>query len=162
MNDTDRLATIEIDDANLPFASKEVQQERQVAIYDILQENSFAIPDRGDRSAPSGPYNLHLGMLESRVVFKIGSDEHKQIVEFQISLVPLRGVIKDYFRICTSYYSAVKSYPRHQIEAIDMARRGIHDEGSRLLQEKLAGKIAVDTDTARRLFTLVCVLQTYR
>ncbi|MEM9795188.1 MAG: UPF0262 family protein [Pseudomonadota bacterium] len=151
---TDRIAHIEIDDANLPTPTPEIEQERAVAIFDLLEENSFAL-SRDD--APTGPYKLSLAIRERRLVFDIATDAG-EAGAFHLSLGPFRQVVKDYWQICESYFDAVKTLPPSQIEAIDMARRGIHNEGARILQERLEGKADVDIDTARRLFTLICVL----
>jgi uncharacterized protein (UPF0262 family) len=129
-----------------------------VAIFDLLEDNSFALPKREDRAVPTGPFRLGLAIREGRLVFDIGSEAGDKVGEFHLSLGPFRQVVKDYFQICESYFEAVKRLPPSQIEAIDMARRGIHNEGARVLQERLDGKAEVDIDTARRLFTLICVL----
>jgi uncharacterized protein (UPF0262 family) len=107
---------------------------------------------------PTGPYRLGLSIKDKRLVFDIDTDTHQRAAEFHLSLTPFRQVVKDYWAICESYYDAVKNMPPSQIETIDMARRGIHNEGARILEERLDGKAEVDTDTARRLFTLMCVL----
>ena len=154
---TARICHIEIDDSGLPAPTPEIEQERRVAIFDLLEDNSFA-PVSREGAVPPGPYRLALAIRERRLVFDIASDETDGRAEFHLALGPFRQVIKDYFQICESYFDAVKRLPPSQIEAIDMARRGIHNEGARVLQERLEGKAAVDIDTARRLFTLVCVL----
>ncbi|NOD35415.1 MULTISPECIES: UPF0262 family protein [unclassified Ruegeria] len=153
-----RISHIELDDRNLPPPTPEIEQERKVAIYDLLEENSFSLPKRDDRVVPDGPYRLQLSIRDKRLVFDVATEEEQKAAEFHLSLGPFRQVVKDYFQICESYFDAVKSLPPSQIETIDMARRGIHNEGSRVLQERLEGKADVDTDTARRLFTLICVL----
>ena len=152
------IVHIEIDDANLPPPTPEIEQERKVAMFDILEDNSFKLPDHLDKAYPSGPYRLALAIREKRLVFEIETEEHQKAAEFHLSLSPFRQVVKDYWAICESYYDAVKNMPPSQIETIDMARRGIHDEGARILEERLEGKAEVDNDTARRLFTLMCVL----
>ena len=129
-----------------------------MAVYDLLEENSFGLPVRDGKAILPGPYRLHLAIREGRLVFGITAEEETPVGEFHLSLGPFRQVVKDYFQICESYFEAVKRLPPSQIEAIDMARRGIHNEGARVLQERLEGKADVDTDTARRLFTLICVL----
>ena len=163
-----RLASVSIDDAALPPPTPEIEQERRVAIFDLLEDNAFALPDG---RAP-GPYHLLLAIREGRLVFDLsvadagaeggdgagGGTTGERAAEFHLSLGPFRQVVKDYFQICEAYFSAVKTMPPSQIEAIDMARRGIHDEGARVLIERLDGKAEVDRDTARRLFTLICVL----
>ena len=152
------LTHIEIDDAGLPAPTPEIEQERRVAIFDLIEENRFALPGREGRDVPAGPYRLPLAIREKRLVFDIRTEDESPAQEFHLSLGPFRQVVKDYFQICESYYEAVKRLPPSQIEAIDMARRGIHNEGARVLQERLEGKAEVDDATARRLFTLICVL----
>jgi uncharacterized protein (UPF0262 family) len=152
-----RLCKIEIDDRGLLPPTAEIEQDRRVAIFDLLEENHFDLPMREGRAA--GPFALALGIREGRLVFDLTTEEGAKVVEFHLSLGPFRQVAKDYFQICESYFDAVKRLPPSQIEAIDMARRGIHNEGARVLQERLEGKAVVDTATARRLFTLICVLQ---
>ncbi|THD75894.1 UPF0262 family protein [Thalassobius vesicularis] len=153
-----RITHIELDDSNLPPPTPEIEQERKVAMFDLLEENSFDLPKRDDRVVPEGPYHVGLSIKEKRLVFDIASEAGEKAAEFHLSLSPFRQVVKDYWSICESYFDAVKNLPPSQIETIDMARRGIHNEGARILQERLEGKAEVDTDTARRLFTLICVL----
>ncbi|MBK5945132.1 hypothetical protein CCR83_01385 [Rhodobacter veldkampii DSM 11550] len=153
-----RISRVEIDDAGLPAPSPEIEQERKVAIYDLLEDNSFALPGRNGAAPPEGPFCLNLSIREGRLVFDTCSETGEKVAEFHLSLGPFRQVVKDYFQICHSYFEAVKRLPPSQIEAIDMARRGIHNEGARVLQERLDGKAELDIDTARRLFTLICVL----
>ncbi|MBL4917747.1 UPF0262 family protein [Szabonella alba] len=153
-----RICHITIDDSGLRAPTPEIEQERKVAIFDLLEDNAFALPQREDRSVPVGPYQLGLAIREGRLVFDIATETTEKVGEFHLSLGPFRQVVKDYFQICESYFEAVKRLPPSQIEAIDMARRGIHNEGARVLQERLEGKAEVDIDTARRLFTLICVL----
>ena len=152
------LKNVTIDDSGLPPPTPEIEQERRVAIFDLLEDNSFSIPERDGRSLPKGPYDLDLSIRDRRLVFRISTDDGAAVAEFHLSLGPFRQTVKDYFQICESYFDAVKKLPPSRIEAIDMARRGIHDEGARLLQERLQGKAVVDSGTARRLFTLICVL----
>lgn len=153
-----RICHIEIDDRGLPPPTPEIEQERKVAIFDLLEDNSFALPARNGAVPAPGPFRLGLSIREGRLVFDIASDTEEKVAEFHLSLGPFRQVVKDYFQICASYFDAVKRLPPAQIEAIDMARRGIHNEGARTLQERLEGKADLDIDTARRLFTLICVL----
>ncbi|WBU55442.1 UPF0262 family protein [Paracoccus sediminicola] len=153
-----RISKIEIDDSDLPPASPEVAQERKVAIYDLLEENSFGLPGREGQEIPPGPYALKLAIREGRLVFDISTEGGEKVGEFHLSLGPFRQVVKDYFQICDSYYDAVKNLPPAKIEAIDMARRGIHNEGARTLEERLEGKAEIDSPTSRRLFTLICAL----
>ena len=153
-----RIAKIDLDDRGLPPPTPEIEQERRVAMFDLLEDNSFTLPARDGREVPEGPYNLGLSIREKRLVFDIRTEADDPAGEFHLSLGPFRQVVKDYFQICESYFDAVKTLPPSQIETIDMARRGIHNEGARVLQERLEGKALVDIDTARRLFTLICVL----
>jgi uncharacterized protein (UPF0262 family) len=152
-----RISAIALDEKTVLRRTREIEQEREIAIYDLLEANSFALA-----GSPGGPYKLILGIEENRLVFDIrlddGSEHAKEHGRVMLSLTPFRKVIKDYFLICDSYFKSIRNAPPSQIETLDMTRRGIHDEGSRLLEERLKGKIAVDHDTARRLFTLVCVL----
>ena len=153
-----RLTAITLDDRNLPPPTPEIEQERKVAIFDLLEDNSFVLPKREDRAVPDGPFQLNLSIRERRLVFALADVADQDLGEFHLSLGPFRQVVKDYFQICESYFDAVKTLPPSQIETIDMARRGIHNEGARILQERLETKADVDIDTARRLFTLICVL----
>ena len=146
-----RLQSVEIDEDSLAAVSRDQEQERQIAIFDLLEENYF-FPE----GAQTGPYDLRMGLLENRLVLDVrGPDYEKRHI---LSLSPFRMLIKDYFLICESYYQAIRNSTPQQIEALDMGRRGLHNEGSELLRERLAGKIEVDHDTARRLFTLICAL----
>ena len=153
-----RLFQIEIDDRGLPAPTPEIEQERRVAIFDLLEDNSFELPNAPTGEASKGPYKLTLAIRERRLVFDIVSKSDKKLTEFHLSMGPFRQVVKDYFLICESYFDAVKTMPPSQIETIDMARRGIHNEGARVLQERLDGKVILDEATSRRLFTLICVL----
>ncbi len=153
-----RLSYVEIDDDGLPAPTPEIEQERKVAIFDLLEDNSFALPERAGRAVPTGPFKLFLSICEKRLVFDLKDEAGDQVAQFHLSLGPFRQVVKDYFQICESYFDAVKTLPPSQIEAIDMARRGIHNEGARVLKERLEGKAELDNATARRLFTLICVL----
>lgn len=155
---TNRICHIEIDERGLARPTPEIEQERRVAIFDLLEENSFGLPLRDGWTPPEGPYRVLLAIRDGRLVFDIATETGDRIGEFHLSLGPFRQVVKDYFQICESYFEAVKRLPPSQIEAIDMARRGIHNEGASILRERLVGKAEVDTDTARRLFTLICVL----
>lgn len=153
-----KIIQIDLDDSGLPPPTPEIEQERKVAMFDLLEDNNFALPTREGRAVPAGPYKLGLAIRERRLVFAIATENGNPAGEFHLSLGPFRQVVKDYFQICESYFDAVKTAAPSQIETIDMARRGIHNEGARVLQERLEGKAEVDTDTARRLFTLICVL----
>ncbi|MDP7185605.1 MAG: UPF0262 family protein [Paracoccaceae bacterium] len=153
-----RIAHIELDDSNLPPPTPEIEQERKVAMFDLMEDNSFILPKRDDRLVPDGPYHVALSIRDKRLVFEVATDANQPAAEFHLSLGPFRQVVKDYWQICESYFDAVKNLPPSQIETIDMARRGIHNEGARILTERLEGKAEIDNDTARRLFTLICVL----
>lgn len=152
------LVHVELDDSGLPAPTAEVERERKVALFDLIEENNFGLVAREGRVVPAGPYRLTLSIKDRRLVFRVSTEDGQPASEFHLSVSPLKQVIKDYFQICESYFDAVKRLPPAQIEAIDMGRRGIHDEGSRQLLERLEGKIETDMATARRLFTLVCVL----
>jgi uncharacterized protein (UPF0262 family) len=148
-----RLVDIELDES-IGRSTPDVEHERAVAIFDLVEENTFRpVTDTGE-----GPYRLKLSLLESRLVFAISREDGEPVVTHILSLTPFRRIVKDYYMICESYYDAIRSSTPSQIEAIDMGRRGLHNEGSQTLLDRLAGKIEVDFDTARRLFTLVCVL----
>jgi uncharacterized protein (UPF0262 family) len=148
-----RLVEVTLDDTSIGRNNAEVGHEREVAIFDLLERNAFALEGHD-----GGPYTLHLSLADNRLVFTVGDQERAPIQHVMLSLSPFRRLVKDYFLICESYYQAIKTQPASKIEAIDMGRRGIHDEGSQLLMERLRGKIAVDIATARRLFTLLCAL----
>jgi uncharacterized protein (UPF0262 family) len=148
---TQHLKSIVIDDDSLAAASRDQEQERQVAIFDLLDSNYFEPAE-----SEGGPYDLRLSLIENRLAFDIVGPTYER--RHLLSLSPFRGVIKDYFMICDSYYSAIRSSTPQQIEALDMGRRGLHNEGSSLLRERLEGKVKTDLDTARRLFTLICAL----
>lgn len=152
-NDCRRIANVSLDERTVVRRSAEVEHERAVAIFDLIEENSFA-----PVGCDSGPFNLHLGIEENRLVLDIRNEEEAPVGKVVLALGPFRRVVKDYFTVCESYYTAIKSASPSQIEAIDMGRRGLHDEGAELLRERLAGKIDMDSNTARRLFTLICVL----
>ena len=150
------LKSIVIDEDSLAAASRDQEQERQVAIFDLLDGNYFEPAE-----AVGGPYDLRLSLIENRLAFDIagpGLESERWERRHLLSLSPFRGVIKDYFMICDSYYSAIRNSSPQQIEALDMGRRGLHNEGSSLLRERLEGKVKTDLDTARRLFTLICAL----
>jgi uncharacterized protein (UPF0262 family) len=149
-----KLAHIQLDEKTMVRRKPEVEHERNIAIYDLLEENYFA-PQGGDYS---GPYHLHLSLEENRLIFDVRSPEGPGLLQVPLALKSFQSIVKDYFLVCESYYSAIKKSSPAQIEAIDMGRRGLHNEGSELLRERLSGKIDVDFDTARRLFTLICIL----
>jgi len=150
---TERLTSVTLDDASVIRRSPEVEHERAVAIYDLLEENCFR--PLGDYS---GPYHLHLSIAETRLQLDIRDESGRQLDSVALPLLPFRRVVRDYFAVCETYYEAIKTASPARIEAIDMGRRGLHNEGSELLRERLGGKIEIDFHTARRLFTLICVL----
>jgi uncharacterized protein (UPF0262 family) len=149
-----RLSAITLDEASVVYRSRAIEQEREVAIYDLLEKNSFRL-----EGSDGGPYHLRLGMEENRLVLDVALEDDSPHGRVMLSLTPLRKVVKDYFLICENYYKAIRTAPPHQIEALDMARKALHDEGAAELSKRLEGKVETDFDTARRLFTLVCVLQ---
>jgi len=152
-SDTARLVDVELDET-VGRAAPDIEHERAVAIFDLVEENSFRpVGDEGP-----GPYKLRISLVDARLVFAISRESGEDVVTHILSLTPFKKIVKDYFMICESYYEAIRSATPRQIEAIDMGRRGLHNEGSQLLKDRLDGKIEVDFDTARRLFTLVCVL----
>ncbi len=148
-----RLVAVTLDEKSIGRSNEDVEHEREVAIYDLLEQNSFA-PVGHD----GGPYKLYLSIDGSRLAFDIRDEDDKPVVAHLLSLTPLRRVVKDYYIICDSYYQAIRTATPDKIEAIDMGRRAIHNDGSETLMERLKGKVEVDLDTARRLFTLICVL----
>ena len=153
MTDNARIISIEIDEKSLAPAGPDADHERKVAIFDILEGNIFRIIGHD-----GGPYSVVLSLADNRLVFDVAEDNGAPVRKMMLSLTTLRRVIKDYFMICDSYYDAIRNSTPSQIEAIDMGRRGLHNEGSQILTEKLADKVEVDFDTSRRLFTLVCAL----
>ena len=152
------LSDIKLDDRNLPPPTTEIEQERKVAIFDLLEKNTFKLPKEANKGITNGPFNLSLAIKDKRLIFDLSALKGERVAEFHLSLTPFKQVVKDYWSICESYYDAVKNLPPGQIETIDMARRGIHNEGARILLERLEGKAEIDYDTSRRLFTLICVL----
>jgi len=150
----ERIVHIELDRKTLVSRSPEVEHERAVAVFDLIEENQFA--PVGDFS---GPYRVALSIQDSnRLIFDIQDEAECSQGEIAISLGPFRRIIRDYFQICESYFDAIKRLSPSQIETIDMARRGVHNEGSQILQDRLGEKVEMDFKTARRLFTLLCVL----
>lgn len=145
------LSAVELDAATLPAASAEIEHERRVAIFDLVEKNSFE-----PAGAPGGPYRLMISLQDSRLAFDVSGPGFSRA--HVLSLSPFKGVIKDYLLICDSYYEALRGSSPSQIEAVDMGRRGLHNEGAELLKARLDGKVAIDHETARRLFTLVCAL----
>jgi uncharacterized protein (UPF0262 family) len=148
-----RLVAITLDEKSTATQNPNIEHEREVAIFDILEGNQFALEGRDD-----GPYTLNLAIIEDRLVFTVGNEAGETLVTHLLSLTPFKRIMKDYFLVCESYYQAIRAAPPSRIQAIDMGRRGLHDEGSVILLERLAGKIGIDLDTARRLFTLICAL----
>lgn len=152
-NDQNRIAEIFLDEKTVVRRAAHVEHERKVAIYDLLEENFFH-PDGDD----GGPYVLHLGIEETRLVLDIRREDDTPVDKIMLPLKSFHKIVKDYFMICESYFEAIKTAPPSRIEALDMGRRGLHNEGSEILRERLEGKVNLDRPTARRLFTLVCVL----
>ena len=148
-----RLVAVTLDEETIGRSNPDVEHERQVAIYDLLEQNFFAPVGHSD-----GPYELRLSITGNRLVFDIRTQDGKAVVAHLLSLSPLRRIVKDYYTICDSYYQAIRTATPEKIEALDMGRRSIHNDGSRILLERLKDKVKLDTDTARRLFTLICVL----
>jgi uncharacterized protein (UPF0262 family) len=151
--DKNRLVAVTLDEASIGRSSADIEHERAVAIYDLIEENSF-VPLGHD----GGPYALHLSLAENRLVFDIRLENGDPVVAHHLSINRFSKIVKDYFLICDSYYAAIRTATPDRIEAIDMGRRGLHDEGARILQDSIKRKLKVDFDTARRLFTLICVL----
>ncbi len=152
---TERISSLTLGQNENIELSSAVEQERKVAVFDLLEDNHFS-PQFSEGA--EGPYALNLSLDDGRLIFEISREGTDQSAQVILSLSPFRQIIKDYFQICEAYFDAVQNLPPAQIEAIDMGRRGIHNEGARLLQERLEGKIEIDNDTARRLFTLISVL----
>jgi uncharacterized protein (UPF0262 family) len=148
-----RIAEIHLDSGSIVRWSREVEHERQVAMFDLLEGNSFALVD-----GFAGPYRVELSLREANLVFSIQAEHGAEATELVLPMRPFRRLIKDYFLICNSYFEAIKNASPSRIEAIDMGRRGLHNEGAEKLADALAGKIRLDDETARRLFTLICVL----
>jgi uncharacterized protein (UPF0262 family) len=151
-----RIIDVTLDERTILWRSADIEQERRIAIFDLLEENSFAPSAPPDGYA--GPYKLHLRVEEGRLALEIHRADDSHLETLVLGLARFRRPIRDYFAICDSYYQAIRAASPAQIETIDMARRGIHNQAAELLQERLEGKIEVDFDTARRLFTLICVL----
>jgi uncharacterized protein (UPF0262 family) len=148
-----RLIAVVLDDASIGRSSPDQEQESSIAIYDLLERNSFAVPGH-DR----GPYRLTIALREKKLVLRVSEEHGAPVIAHLLSLTPFRRVVRDYFMLCDSYYGAIRTRSAAEIEAIDMGRRGLHDEAAGLLIKRLQGKIEVDFDTARRLFTLIAAL----
>jgi len=153
MADNNRIVNISLDEKTVVRRSPRIEHERRVAIFDLLEDNAFEL-----KSGTSGPYNLHLSVQDDRIVFDVRDADENDLEAFFLPATIFRRIIKDYFMVCETYFEAIKTKSPSQIEAIDMGRRGLHDEGADLLSERLDAKVAIDSQTARRLFTLVCVL----
>jgi len=148
-----RLVSITLDDASIGRGSADQEHERLIAIYDLVEQNTFGVPGRQD-----GPYSLHISIVEKKVALDIRTQDGDSVVVHIVSLMPFRRILKDYFAVCESYYAAIRTATPAQIEAIDMGRRGLHNDGAHLLAERLKGKVECDFDTSRRLFTLLTAL----
>jgi uncharacterized protein (UPF0262 family) len=148
-----RIAEILLDENSVAPRGPDVEHERRIAIFDLIESNKFQ-----PNGSPGGPYKLKLSLDENRLVFDVMLEDGAAHGKIILSLTPMRRVIKDYFFVCDSYYQAIRTATPSQIEAIDMGRRGLHNEGSQILMDRLNGKIETDMDTARRLFTLICAL----
>jgi uncharacterized protein (UPF0262 family) len=151
--DTNRLVAVTLDENSIARTSRDVEHERAVAIYDLIEDNSFA-----PNATAEGPFALHLSITGSRLMFDIRRADGTPVIAHLLSLSPLRRIVKDYYTVCDSYYTAIRTATPDRIEALDMGRRALHDEGSQILMERLKRKVNVDFGTARRLFTLICVL----
>jgi uncharacterized protein (UPF0262 family) len=149
-----RVIAVTLDEESIGRSGPDIEHERAIAIYDLIEQNLFA-PEGVEGQ---GPFKLHIGITGNRLMFDIRREDDAPVVAHLLSLTPFRRIVKDYFMICDSYYQAIRTATPDKIEAIDMGRRGIHDEGSRTLQERLKGKVRLDFETARRLFTLITVL----
>jgi uncharacterized protein (UPF0262 family) len=149
----DRLSQVTLDEGSIARGNANIEHEREVAIYDLLDENSFAVEGRDE-----GPYKLTIGIVDERLALSVTNAEAAPVVTHNLSLTPFKRIMKDYFMVLDSYYQAIRTSQPSRIQAIDMGRRGLHDEGSRILIERLDGKIKIDFDTARRLFTLISAL----
>ncbi|RZF63979.1 UPF0262 family protein [Sphingomonas populi] len=152
-----RIIHVSLDEATILWRSADIEQERRIAIFDLIEENHFA-PQRAYADGYAGPYRIELAVEEGRLGIAIHREDGSHLETYVLAMGRFRRPIKDYFAICDSYYQAIRNATPQQIETIDMARRGLHDEAAGLLKERLAGKIEIDFATARRLFTLICVL----
>ena len=153
MSEKQRIVNIFLDEKSLVRRAAHVEHEREVAVYDLLEDNHFA-PVGDD----CGPYTLNLGIEDNRLVFDIRTEGGDKLDRFTLPLNSFRKIVKDYFIVCESYFEAIKTAPPSRIEALDMGRRGLHNEGSDILRDRLEGKVDIDKRTARQLFTLICVL----
>ena len=153
MSARNRLVAVLLDPGSIGAGTPDQEHERAIAIYDLIEQNSFALPEREE-----GPYSLSLSLSERKLVFEVRHESGPVLVTHLLSLTPFSRLIRDYQMICDSYFQAIRTASPAQIEAIDMGRRGLHDEAAVVLKERLAGKVEIDHDTARRLFTLVYAL----
>ena len=151
--DPKRLVAITLDEASIGRGTPDQEHERSIAIYDLLEENNFSLRNRDD-----GPYSLAISLQDSKLVFEVTSENGGAPMTHVLSLTPFRRILKDYFSVCETYYAAIRTATPSQIEAIDMGRRSLHNEGAQLLSERLEGKVECDLDTARRIFTLLTAL----
>lgn len=157
MPSTQRIASIDLDERTILWRNADVEQERRVAIFDLLEGNHFA-PRTEYPGGYAGPYKLVMRVEDGRLAFDIATEQGEPLETVVVPMSPFRRIIREYFAICDSYYQAIRNASPSQIEAIDMGRRGIHNDAAEMLQERMADKVEVDFDTARRLFTLICVL----
>ena len=153
MSQTQCLIGVTLDESSLGRGTPDQEHERAIAIYDLIERNHFAVPGH-----EGGPYLAHLALVERRLVFEIRQADGTPLVTHHLSLTPFKRIIKDYQMVCESYYAAIRTATPSQIEAIDMGRRGLHDEAAGILVERLSSKVDIDHDTARRLFTLIFAL----
>jgi uncharacterized protein (UPF0262 family) len=149
-----RLAEVVLDDKTIPRGAADVDHERAVAIFDLIEENAFAVPGRDD-----GPYALRISQEESKLTFEVSTEAGESAASIVVSMTPFRPLLKDYFLVCETYYSAIRAASPRQIEAIDRERTKLHNEGAELMALRLAGKVEIDQATARRLFALVSALR---
>lgn len=154
MQETHRIISVELDERTVLWRNADVEQERRVAIFDLLEGNSF----RPLQIGHDGPFRLKLRVEEGRLAMDLSDEGGAPLGTVMLGLAPFRRTVREYFAICDSYYKAIRQASPSQIETIDMARRGIHNEAATMLQERLGDRVAMDFDTARRLFTLICVL----
>jgi uncharacterized protein (UPF0262 family) len=153
MSARNRLVAVLLDPGSIGAGTPDQEHERAIAIYDLIEQNSFGLPEREE-----GPYSLSLSLSERKLVFEVRHESGPVLVTHLLSLTPFNRLIRDYQMICDSYFQAIRTASPSQIEAIDMGRRGLHDEAAVVLKERLSGKVEIDHDTARRLFTLVYAL----
>ena len=152
-----RIIDVTLDERTILWRSADIEQERKIAIYDLLEGNHFA-PHRQHPDEYAGPYRINMRVEEGRLALEIKRENGEALETLVLGLAKFRRLVRDYFAVCDSYYKAIRNATPQQIETVDMARRGIHNEAAELLRERLEGKIDIDFDTARRLFTLICVL----